>query len=233
MSDLEAGQVRNLVRKVLGGGKMKYSVNLLGVGGVGSNILWQACRAPYPERLIFKIYDHDTIELHNLNRTMLFDLDTVGQQKVGAAARACSRRTRLEQNGREPMVRVAQAQRVDGTHRLQMGTIIDARDTLDPTAMLPGTWIKLAYNGGSEISFTWKPEVVVHKIIDLNPGRSSYEVVPSFFVPAALLTVATFNFMRFLNFLEITDHRAGTFFMDIDELVDQTAYYWDPEGETE
>jgi molybdopterin/thiamine biosynthesis adenylyltransferase len=70
--------VRRLARKSPGAGRMKYPVHLLGVGGVGSNIIWQSCRAPFPERLFFKIHDPDTIETHNLNRTLLFRLDQVG-----------------------------------------------------------------------------------------------------------------------------------------------------------
>jgi hypothetical protein len=103
---------------------------------------------------------------------------------------------------------------------------------MDVNMMPPGIWLKLAYNGGSEISFTFKPSVVASKVFSLRPGGNSYEVVPSFYVPAALLAVAALNFMRFLNFLEITDHRAGTFSMDIDSLVEEVAYFWEPRSET-
>jgi hypothetical protein len=174
---------------------------------------------------MIRAYDPDTIEIHNLNRTSLFKLSQVGVTKVRAATETARPEV--------PNLLQATAIMVDSHTPLMMGLTIDARDTLDPTKMPPRTWLKLAYNGGSLIGFTWRPDLVARYVIDLEGGRSSaYEVVPSFYVPAALLAVLALNFARYLNFLEITEQRAGTCTMDIDEVVQTVSYTWTPRERT-
>jgi hypothetical protein len=71
--------------------------------------------------------------------------------------------------------------------------------------------------------------LIADRIIDL--GRSAYEVVPSFYVPASLLAVLCFNFMRFTNFLEIPEGKAGTYQLDLDETIRNISYGWEPSVE--
>jgi hypothetical protein len=222
--------VRRLARKRIGG-DMRHRVNLLGVGGVGTNILAQAVKGVGPERVMFRIYDDDTIELHNLNRTKLFRLEDMGKPKVLAVREtvgALNGQALAPASRPDPMIAEAFNVRTDSETKYRIGTIIDARDTLDPTKMHPKTWIKLAYDGGTNLSFTWRPHLVVGMILDLNAGSNSYEVVPSFYVPAALLASLTFNFMRFLNFLEITDERAGTVHLDFDQMIEEISFVHEP-----
>jgi hypothetical protein len=204
--------------------KGKTKVNLLGVGGVGTNLLAVLARQPGRQVLI---YDHDTVEMHNLNRTRMFTIADVGRRKVTAAAEVAN-----EISGRLHHGEVCRHQYnvevlADSPLPPQSVTI-DARDTMDVTKMHPQAWIKLAYDGGSNIGFTFKPAVVAAKIVDLG-GGSSYEVVPSFFVPAALLALLAVNFMRYMNFLEITDLKAGTCNVEIDEMALSVCFGWSPE----
>jgi hypothetical protein len=217
---------------------MRQRINLLGVGGVGTNILHQACRRGTMRKFMFRIFDPDTVEIHNLNRSRLFELASVGRPKTTAvcktveAMESSSNILRGISSPSSPTIAESSRTAVDGTTEFRMGLVIDARDTLDPTKMPDGVWVKLAYDGGTQLSFTWKPHLVVRMIVDLTDGGNSYEVVPSFFVPAAMLSIMTFNYMRFMNFLEITDQRAGTFYMDMDSLIEEVSYsYTAEEGE--
>lgn len=215
-TSLTREDVRRLVREPLGKGKMRHRINLLGVGGVGSNLLRQALRNSAWERFMFRCYDDDVVELHNLNRTTMFSLFHVGQHKVSAVAHAANKL------GYPKMIAAANAFQTDSRSLFNAGTIIDARDTLDVTKMSPKTWIKLAYDGGSNISFTWRPDIVSRLVFNLDT-TDSYAVVPSFYVPAALLGVFALRFLEFTNFREITELRAGTVHYDIDGLIDDIA----------
>ena len=230
---ITTADVRRLAQRRLGTGTMRHRINLLGVGGVGSNVLKHALHKEIAPRVMFRIYDPDTIELHNLTRSRLFHLAQVGAYKVTAAHATILkemqrpvRRGDTQEEARA-FLRGFHAGEVDRATSLLTGMIVDARDTMDPSKMVAGTWVKLAYNGGSELSLTWRPDLVADRLIDLG-GRSAYEVVPSFFVPAAMLAVLAFNFMRFLNFLEIPEGRAGTYQLDLDRTVSDLSYVWLP-----
>jgi hypothetical protein len=234
MPDISREDVRNLARQRIGGGKMRHRINLLGAGGVGSNVLRFAARTrtynSMYERMMFRVYDHDTVELHNLNRTQLFRLDAVGRtEKVNAIREALATIT----NGGNDATRAladASTERVGPETKLTTGTIIDARDTIDPSCMIPGTWLKLAYDGGSAMSFTFRPDIVAKKVVVLQ-GGNSYAVTPSFYVPAAILALMAIRFLEFRNFADITEHRAGTYTTDIDELARSVSFAWSPDGE--
>jgi tRNA A37 threonylcarbamoyladenosine dehydratase len=107
-------------------------------------------RPPGNQRYMLRAYDHDTLELHNLNRSSLFLLNQVGRKKVIAIQNAV--RTVLDaNNGRSrenstAFLRDVSDQMIDRTSRLKLGITVDARDTMDPTKMVPNSWIKLAYN---------------------------------------------------------------------------------------
>ena len=197
----------------------------MGVGGVGSNLLRTICNQA--DRFLVRIYDHDTVELHNLNRSLMFSIADAAMEArkvvaVDSAVRSLSSGTK---HPIEAFLPVA----VDKQSSLPSGLIIDARDTMDPSKVLDKTWLKLAYDGGSDVSFTWLPNVVADKIFDLTAnGRSTYEVVPSFYGPAALLGILALRFMEFPNFLEITPLRAGTFTCSLDEVAESVSWLWEP-----
>ena len=191
----------------------KIRASLLGVGGVGINILETVSHIHSGlAETKFVIYDHDTVEFHNLNRTTAFKLSDLGQEKVRVARNHYS------------CVYGFYNSRVTETFSPQ-GLIIDARDTLDPSQLLPNTWIKLAYDGGSNISFTWHPKIVASRLLTLDDGNS-YAVVPSFFVPAALLGVLTLRFLEFPVIAKIPEANAGTIHLDIDQMVHSISHKW-------
>lgn len=220
--------VRRLKLKPVTTSNVRRRITLLGVGGVGSNFV-RVCARQH-SRFALNIYDHDEVELHNLNRTSMFSVQDA-LRKVRKVEAIASAGASICSNGKN-LVRNRYSTEVTKETVLDTGVIIDARDTLDPSKIPDGTWLKLAYDGGSNVSFTWLPAVVADKVFDLSAGRSnSYEVVPSFYVPAALLAVLALRFMEFANFAEITELRAGTFHCDIDNMIDEVSYTWRPDDE--
>jgi ThiF family len=216
--------VRRLATRPVTASNIRRRVNLMGVGGVGSNLVRTICRRA--ESFAVRIFDHDKVELHNLNRTSMFSLSSAmtHRDKVKAIQGRANALT-----GCNPVV-AALAVETNRESEFDVGIIIDARDTLDPLKVPKRTWLKLAYDGGSDVSFTWLPAEVADKVFDLTANRrSTYEVVPSFYVPAALLGVLALRFLEFPNFLEITPLRAGTFQMNLDDLANEISYKWEAE----
>jgi hypothetical protein len=220
---IEIEEVDNLLVKE--SFRMRTSVNLLGCGGVGSNILRFARREEMTCRYTFRLYDMDEVELHNLNRTSLFHLEDINKKKTNVLRSNFMRyhhSSRSYGQYHDPTtndsIRDTFNTAVDSESELYRGLIVDARDTVDPSKVKDGTWIKLAYNGASEISFHFKPHL--HSRMILNLGDDGYEVVPSFYVPAAMLSVMMWNFARYVNLLEITNHRAGVFAFDFDDTLE-------------
>ena len=166
--------VRKLETRPVTTSNIRKRINLMGVGGVGSNLVRTICRDA--SRFAVRIYDHDEVELHNLNRTSMFKLsDAIVRKKKVYAIR--ERANELTGGYGNPIIS-AQNLQTDRESEFDQGIIIDARDTLDPLKVPPKTWLKLAYDGGSDVSFTWLPVVVADKVFDMNAGRSNtYEVV--------------------------------------------------------
>ncbi len=222
--------VRRLETKPVTSTNVRKRVNLMGVGGVGSNLVRTICRDP--RRFAVRIFDMDTVELHNLNRSSMFDLVSAmcKSKKVHTIrSMAMSAVSRISPTIENPVVDATNVE-TNRDSEFDIGTIIDARDTLDPLKVPKKTWLKLAYDGGSDVSFTWLPVAVVDKIFDLTANRTNtYEVVPSFYVPAAMLGVLALRFMEFPNFLEITELRAGTFHCNLDVAIDDVSYKWEDE----
>jgi hypothetical protein len=220
--------VRRLETKPVTATAVRKRVNLMGVGGVGSNLARTICRQAY--RFAVRIFDHDEVELHNLNRTSMFTMhDAMHKVKKVNAIRNRAGFLATKVGAENPIVDATNVM-TDRESEFDIGVIIDARDTLDPNKIPKGTWLKLAYDGGSDVSFTWLPVVVADKVFDLNAHRSNtYEVVPSFYVPAAMLGVLALRFLEFPNFAEITDLRAGTVHLNLDQLIDDISYKWEAE----
>jgi hypothetical protein len=226
--------VKNLKLTNFDNSKRCRRISLLGVGGVGSNLIRYFNLFPHHD---FDIYDHDKVEFHNLNRTSLFTIENALKKrfKVDAVSTNLVELTNLFQtrfNKTELKVSVNAASTF-AVHRntklmSKRSLIIDARDTIDIEKIVPNTWIKLAYDGGSNIAFTWLPEFILDKILSLDSYRQNrYEITPSFYVPAALLSLMTMRFYQLKNFHKITSLRAGTFNMNIDTTINEVAYVWE------
>jgi len=207
--------------------KIGRYISILGGGGVGSNLLRLTCLDP--ARFYINLYDYDTVALHNLNRTSMFSLEQARScwRKVDAL-RSNARSYMFSRSGIKNETPIVHHVSVDKNTSVRAGVIIDARDTLDVEKMVPNTWLKLGYDGGSSIAFTFLPHIVAKNVFDLNSNvDNTYAVVPSFYVPAALLSCLAFRFMEFLNLIEIPDSKAGTVSFDIDCLADEVTYQWD------
>jgi hypothetical protein len=209
-------------------GQQRKKIAILGVGGVGSNLVRQIMPLQINKKVPFNvsIYDHDTVELHNLNRTSMFS--------VKDAFSAVNKVNAIINVARLDVARHNQAITKENFREseFQRTLIVDSRDTMAPDKIIPGTWLKLAYDGGSDIGFTWLPHVIADKIFDLSANVSNtYAVTPSFYVPAAILSAMTLRFMQFYNFLDITELRAGTFQCNIDSIINEVTYQWTPAEE--
>jgi hypothetical protein len=228
---IERDDVYNLAMKPTFSQQRK-KIAILGVGGVGSNLVRQIMPLQRNRKVPFNvsIYDHDTVELHNLNRTSMFSVKDAfaGVTKVNAIKDMCSTVARLEIARYMQAITKENFREIDFLRTL----IVDSRDTMAPNKIIPGTWLKLAYDGGSDIGFTWLPHVIADKIFDLSANVSNtYAVTPSFYVPAAILSAMTLRFMQFYNFLDITELRAGTFQCNIDSIINEVTYQWTPAEE--
>ena len=219
------------------GGRRRF-INVLGAGGIGSNMTRLACRL-YKD-LSVNLFDFDTLEFHNLNRTSMFPVVkslSGASAKVHVLAKSTVLLARAISTTSDVsavisrVVNTSSLMTVTENSSLPSGALtIDARDSLDPTKITSNTWIKLSYDGGSSIAFTFRPKIVASRVIDI-AGRSSYEVTPSFYVPAAFLCTMGMRFSQFFNLLNITDIRAGTFECDIDDFMNNASFDWTPEGE--
>jgi bacteriocin biosynthesis cyclodehydratase domain-containing protein len=111
-------------------------VTILGVGGLGS---WTLCGLACAGVGFVRIVDHDTVDLTNLNRQLLYGRDDVGRRKVEVAAQAIAAFN-------PSMVVEPVAQRASGPD--DVARAIDGADLLVATADWPmydlARWINRA-----------------------------------------------------------------------------------------
>ena len=228
---INTADLYNLAMRPPLSGRSRQRTTILGVGGVGSNLVREMLD-PIKQVYSAFIYDDDQVELHNLNRTSMFSLDQAMSKSFKVFSIISNQGNFMRANSIDVEMVASKKSSVKKINRenfteipLNQRILIDARDTMAPSMVIPKTWIKLAYDGGSDISFTFLPDIIADKIFDLTAGRTnSYAVTPSFYVPAAVLSIMTLRFMQFYNFLEITDLRAGTFQTNIDDLITAVSY---------
>jgi hypothetical protein len=244
----------------------RRGIHIFGAGGVGGNLF--ATVMENLENFSCKIYDYDTIEPHNLNRSYVFPMASIGEPKVKVLedigrlsrlsfdttkhAAISSRGGSVKSQNLYPTIpqflrfNELYTNRNEGSQVLapfdtipkiigynarvtrenfnsskNMGVFIDARDSTDPNIVIDRTYVKLAYNGGSKLSFTFGPAFLRHCI---GRNNNSYEVVPSFFIPAALLAEFTFFFLLYISPKKITPTRANIYKIDIDDECKEIMY---------
>lgn len=59
---------------------------ILGVGGLGSSVLMNVLRLGIKKAIIV---DYDVVDIHNLNRQIMFSIDDIGKSKVESALKNC------------------------------------------------------------------------------------------------------------------------------------------------
>jgi hypothetical protein len=174
---------------------------LLGAGGVGNNFRNIFIKKPIA-------YDPDIIELHNLNRC-LFGITSIKSYKGSNIHKITN------ENYRNLL------------YKVDKHLVIDARDTMNESDMFPEIWIKLAYDGGSNISFTFHPYIVSKYTMHLNMTENAYAVQPSFYVPSKVLAFMTCRIMQYKQLLSIAKEKAGTILFNIDDVINNISYKWD------
>lgn len=205
-----------------------FRMNVLGVGGVGMNLValmhrvcWDEVRGPNAKTARAICFDADALEWHNFNRIPVPVTPELLRSTKVAAARSAWRN----------LAKTIYGMSVDSTSEVPDASLtIDCRDTLDVAVQRPEAWVKLSYDGGRFVSFTFNPMKVAPLIINCNSGvDGSYTVTPSFAVPAALLPIMALYFAEFPSLRDVKGETYGTLNLDLDELVNSVSFQWQPE----
>ena len=199
--------------------------NILGVGGIGSifaeikNFVFPCVSAIMQIGLEesrrtyrFSILDMDTIELHNLNRSSIFNRGhaITKAKKVNVVERELENKSGrmvslfpinkvfskhldapYTQQSREALGELF-GSTLRGMKTLSsQGAVIDCRDVISSSITIDKTNMKLSYDGDNRLGFHFNLDKFVNTLFVL-PG-SNYAVIPSFVVPpkisVALCTV--------------------------------------------
>jgi hypothetical protein len=191
----------------------RKEIVLLGAGGIGSNFIRYASRELYK----LHVYENDTIELSNLNRTSLFHISDIGSTKNDGIRKALGKITRWNRGQTYYYSRY-----VDKTTQFNTNTpplIVDCRDTIDQSLLPPDVWIKASYDGGSRLTWYFHPNEVYKYIWTLNNNDGTYDITPSFYVPAALSGVLIRMLMSFDQFVKLDISKAKAVNLDIDTIL--------------
>jgi hypothetical protein len=176
---------------------------VLGTGGIGSNVVRYIDKVKNHRYNLVRLYEMDTVELSNLNRSSLFTVKDIGKNKASVIS---SNRSNIVD--KDTVMVYTHNARVDASLSV-LGAIVDCRDTIDPNLLPPNVWLKASYNGGSNMSWHFLPNATVNSIwrSDVNTD-STYEITPSFYVPAAMsgLFIRLFSITRQFTKLDPEKH---------------------------
>jgi hypothetical protein len=182
-------------------------VCIIGTGGIGS---WVAINMGLIGVKKLYIIDYDTIEEHNLNRTLFRDIDIDTKKNVAIMDLLLERRSDVE-------VRIFDKHLEDLStnelNELSDCLIIDCRDILEelPPSLTDNQKIKLGYDGLS-VTIILNPDYNAIWEVDENRG---YEVIPSFLAPCQFLASAVTTLITDPDFnLEGTDNKVVTLSID-------------------
>ena len=170
----------------------KQSITICGAGGIGFWVCKFAALAGIPK---IRIYDPDTFEEHNLNRIDV-DYDSIGKNKAVVARD-------MVENIRPDCDIMAlpfkfKEHMFDGTD-----WIVDCTDLFESQQVISGIaknvstrYMKAGYNG-------WNISIN-NEIAEWGEAPDQYTVIPSFVVPAAIISALVVA--KITNF---TDHEIG------------------------
>ena len=182
-------------------------VCIVGVGGIGS---WVALNMGLIGVKKLYLIDYDTIEEHNLNRTLFRDIDIDTKKHMAISDILLERRSDID-------VRIFDKRLEELSpfelKELSDTLIIDCRDVLDefPQALKDNQKIKLGYDGLS-ITVIINPDYNAIWDIDENTG---YQIIPSFLAPCQFLATAVTTIITDPNFdISKSDNKVVTFNID-------------------
>ena len=216
------------------------SLLVLGAGGIGSNLMEILTRATAiscskPQR--WRLYDHDVVEMANMNRSVAFHPGNIGEYKVKAISdhlnhllevNLLARRLHVDVERSLNMEIIPATVKKDSS--LPEGMVIDCRDTLEEEDIPPRTYMKLAYDGGSLIAFYFHPRKMLSTIRTTPPderedaAQGAYAVHPSFYVPAALVALIGLWLIQHTTLQKVPARNAGVHVMNIDDLTREVAH---------
>lgn len=178
-------------------------VLVIGAGGIGSWVALNMALIGVPNLYII---DYDTIEEHNLNRTLFRDTDIDTKKTIALYDLILERRSDAEVrlfDKRLEELSTGELNELSGCF------IIDCRDVLEelPEALMDHDKIKLGYDGLS-VTVILNPDYKAVWEVDENRG---YQVIPSFLAPCQYLASLVTTLITHPNFtLEGIDHKVVT-----------------------
>ena len=194
--------------------RRRSSLVILGAGGIGANFIYHVERnSIFHQKKLFVVYDSDTVELSNLNRVPQFTINDAadGMFKVEALKRRFNLSSLTVNRRNWPPA----AERPFGSF------ILDCTDKLSVKDSSAASWMKLSYDGGSNIAFILNPYRFAQDLVNggvEEEGQGGYEIVPSFFPPASIVSILGLLALCYSNLQKANKSRYGYFPMNIDEI---------------
>lgn len=156
-------------------------VSIIGCGGIGAWVGIDLALAGAEE---FRLFDDDTLEVHNLNR-LPFSENDVGKSKTEVLKKFIKKMrpdTRIYMHGRVSTI----------TKSLLRGTVVDCTDKLEAQQLIEKACeqlnlahFRVGYDGQhmTIIDSQHSKAPKISKVWDDGSGQSGYEFVPSWVVP--------------------------------------------------
>lgn len=217
------------------------SFALFGVGGVGTNFVEVVSQVYTADSITIVPFDDDTVEFHNLNRTKIFNFKDVieNQSKVTTIVNFTQNvyRQNIEvltdprysrkkitkdiDDNTQNMVSFNTVNDNTKLFRKRQQVMFDCRDVLNSDFVIPGTFVKMSYNGASKISFHFKPEKILDNVVNIS---NTYEVTPSFAVPPKILSIFALYISTFSIYANFKTLNAGYVELNIDDFVNENSF---------
>ena len=162
------------------------------------------------------VYEYDELEVHNGSRLPV-DIKTLssGQTKVRAyresnrfyaSYRKCC-------NFNHSGNRVDESEVSDVFNRREPESliscgrkyIVDCRDNIISEHIIPHTIFKASYDGGEYFSFFTLPKATAHMSFDVNPEATAYQVIPSYYVTPAIISVCAVHLLSYDNIRDLVE----------------------------
>lgn len=229
--------------------KIYKNFHIFGLGGVGSNLVEILTNCNTRGSLTVSIFDDDRVEFHNLNRTHVFTLNNANENTLKTNAIANYLRSRdftglresfrvaphnykLSKNIDDRVQNIVSFETYKDNHasmiKRRQQLFIDCRDVLNGDFVIPGTFVKLSYNGAEKISFHFKPEEILDNVVNIS---NTYEVTPSFAVPPKILSILGYWIATFDIFANTNTLNAGYVELNIDDFINENSFVIDFEDD--
>lgn len=156
---------------------------------------------------IHNVYEYDELEVHNGSRLPVESkLLVTGMKKVDAYSRS-----KVVGDGNTDSINFTRA-RVDAeliernsfhnidcedATELRAKYVVDCRDNIISEHIIPHTVFKASYDGGEYFSFFTLPKATAHMSFDINPEATAYQVIPSYYVTPAIISVVATHLLSY------------------------------------